>query len=270
VREWGDEDAPATLLWPGLGFTGIYFAELAAHLPHGVAIDPPGHGESADRSWEDYALPKLAELVHELLEATRGDTFVGHSWGGTVGAAAAFANPAALRALVLVDGGFIPGEARLDFGLPVGDDRDSLLAFAREAMSEHESWAEAFAELREVAGGNWPPHGEAIGREVFAEVDGRVREHASATGAAAVFDALGSHDARACAERIRDADLPTLLIVGGRTPYLEAKRRAWERFAAEGAPAVELHVDLETGHHPLLEAPDEYLPLIARWLRARG
>lgn len=85
-----------------------------------------------------------------------------------------------------------------------------------------------------------------------------------------MFDALGAHDALACAESIRDASLPTLLIVGDRTRYFEAKRRAWERFAAEGAPAVELHIDVGTGHHPLLEAPDVYLPFIARWLRARG
>jgi pimeloyl-ACP methyl ester carboxylesterase len=208
--------------------------------------------------------------VHELLEATQGDTFVGHSWGGTVGAAAALADPAALHALVLIDGGFVPGEARRDFGLPVENDRESLLAYARGAMSEHGSWAEAFAELREVSGGNWPSHSEAIAREVFAEADGRVREHVSPEAAAAVFDALGAHDALACAERIRDATLPTLLIVTGRTPYIEVKRQAWERFAAEGAPAVELHVDLETGHHPLLESPDEYIPLIAGWLRARG
>ncbi len=209
-------------------------------------------------------------LVHELLDATGGDTFVGHSWGGTVGAAAALADPAALRALVLVDGGFVPGEARRDFGLPVGDDRESLLAYALGAMSEHGSWAEAFAELSEVSGGNWPSHGEAIAREVFAEAGGRVREHASPEGAAAVLSALGAHDALACARRIRDSTLPTLLIVTGRTPYVEAKRRAWERFAAEGAPAVELHVDLESGHHPLLESPDEYIRLIAGWLRARG
>jgi len=48
VREWGDPDDPAVLLWPGPGATGAYFAEVSAGLPgQAVAVDPPGFGRSA-------------------------------------------------------------------------------------------------------------------------------------------------------------------------------------------------------------------------------
>ena len=123
--------------------------------------------------------------------------------------------------------------------------------------------------MRAIFDGGWPDFAEALSREVFVEADGRVRERASAEGAAAVFHALGRHDPVECARKIRAAGLGlrTLLVVCGTIPEnREPKRREWKRFAEAGAPVVELHVDEEIGHHALLQAPDRYVPLLAEWL----
>jgi hypothetical protein len=112
---------------------------------------------------------------------------------------------------------------------------------------------------------------EALSREVFVEANGRVRERVSTEDAAAIFHALGTHDPVGCARRIRAAGVRRLLVACGTIPEnREPKRREWKRFAEAGAPAVELHVDEEVGHHALLQAPDRYVPLLAGWLaRAR-
>jgi pimeloyl-ACP methyl ester carboxylesterase len=121
--------------------------------------------------------------------------------------------------------------------------------------------------LREAYGGAWPRNAEMLARELFAEEDGRVRERGSIDAGAAILGALGDHDSVACAQRIRDARVPTLLIAAGRTQYREPKRDAWQRFAAAGSPAIELHIDDQVGHHLLMEAPETYVPLITQWLR---
>ena len=253
------------MLWPGLGFTGLYFQDLAARLPHAVAVDPPGHGGTPELRWEEYSLPNLADLACDVIDATGAENFVGHSWGGTVGAVIAANAPRRLRALVLVDGGFVPGAATL-LERPQPTDRDSLIAFAREAGSQHDSWDAAFAELRGELGGTWTARAEAVAREVFVEDDGRVCERLSAHAAAAVLDGLAGHDPLGCAARIREAGLPTLLLVGARTPALEKKRAAWESFTAAAGPTLELRIDDAVGHHLLLEAPERYVPLVAEWL----
>jgi pimeloyl-ACP methyl ester carboxylesterase len=241
---------------------------LAAALPRTAAVDPPGHGASPELRWEGYELPRLAELARELLRLTASDTFIGHSWGGTVGAVLGARHPEALRALVLLDGGFVSGEARADFGLPASGDRAALVEYAREHTSIHETWGDAFAEMRAFFDDEWPEFAEALTRDVFIEADGHVRERASIEGAAAVFDALGTHDPVSCATAIREAELSTLLVVGGTIPeYREPKRRESHRFAEAGAPVVELHVDDDVGHHALLQAPERYVPLLADWLQ---
>jgi pimeloyl-ACP methyl ester carboxylesterase len=189
---------------------------------------------------------------------------VGHSWGGTVGAVLGSSYPEALRTLVLLDGGFVSGAARSELGAPAGDDRATLIAHAREQASEHETWEGAFGEMRAFFDGGWPDFAEAFAREVFVEADGRVCERVSPETAAAVFHALGKHDPVTCAQTIRAAGLRTLLVACGTIPeYREPKRRESRRFAEAGAPAVELHLDESVGHHPLLQAPDRYVPLLA-------
>jgi pimeloyl-ACP methyl ester carboxylesterase len=142
-----------------------------------------------------------------------------------------------------------------------------LLEYVSHSKSDHASWEDAFAELREEFGGAWPAHAEMLARDLSSEQDGRVRERGSIESGAAMLGALGEHDAVACARRIGAAQVPTLVIAAGRTRYHEPKRGAWQRFAAAGSPAVELHVDEQVGHHLLMESPDTYVPLITRWLR---
>lgn len=90
-----------------------------------MAIDLPGHGESADIVWEDWTITGLAcALVAAAQEqGVRRLTLVGHSMGGAVALEAArlwqqHYGASALASVTLVD----------TFGLPYGDMDDATIA----------------------------------------------------------------------------------------------------------------------------------------------
>lgn len=83
-----------------------------------MAVDLPGHGESADFIWEDWTITGLARALVAAAQAhgVRRLTLVGHSMGGTVALEAARLwqeqyGDSALGGVILVD----------TFGLPYGD-----------------------------------------------------------------------------------------------------------------------------------------------------
>src|SRR5215213_3504414 len=73
------------------------------------AVDAPGYGASPALEAEGYATPKLAELATGLVK-TLGIApaiWIGFSWGASVGVHTAGRFPAAIRALGLLDGGYL-------------------------------------------------------------------------------------------------------------------------------------------------------------------
>src|SRR5579871_1055392 len=117
VREWGDRAAPGIVLWPGLGATGAYFASIAEALPgRGVAVDPPGFGRSPPL--DDCTYSALVELAGSVVAAVGGHAMVGHSLGAHIAAGVACDPPAGLRAVVLIDGGFMDAERLAEVGMP--------------------------------------------------------------------------------------------------------------------------------------------------------
>lgn len=265
VREWGDPAEPGILLWPGMGFTGAYFAGTAALLPgRSVAVDTPGWGRSPTPS--SYSYERLVGLAIETIRACDCAAMVGHSLGGDIALGVANDPPPGLRAVVLVDGGYLEAADRTDLGAPDTTDREALVASMRQAEARFPDWESARGEIAKFVGTDeLTPAAEAAFRETLEEVDGELREAAPPERSADLLmsftSGAGEVGARAAAIKV-----PTLLIAAGQPPEArEIKRRAWERFAA-ASPLIELHVAEDWGHNALLATPQKCAAVISAWL----
>ena len=221
----------------------------------------PGTTTPSD-GWQSSSTRSRAKWMPPHSSVTRSEP----PCGATLGAQ----HPNWLRALVLVDGGFVSGTDRARFGLPDTPDREVLLDYVSHAKSDHASWEDAFAELREAFGGAWPAHaGAACARPVL----GAGRPCSRARLDRELAPQCSAHWESTTRSHARDesglARVPTLVIAAGRTRYHEPKREAWQRFAAAACLRSSSTCDQQVGHHLLLESPDIYVPLITRWPRGR-
>jgi pimeloyl-ACP methyl ester carboxylesterase len=150
VRSWGEPSGRPVVFWHPLGdvTSGAYLTEMAPALTARglrlLAPDGPGFGASPARPVEQYAVPRLAELVWGLVDTLGLDrpVLMGHSWGGVVMLAAAAHRPRDVSALVLLDSGQVDyadrsgthpewsleeRDAANSAGQPAYADRDDLL-----------------------------------------------------------------------------------------------------------------------------------------------
>lgn len=102
----GAGEVPVLLLHGVTGHAGMW-AEFAPYLTPGrrtIAIDLPGHGDSARYQDSDYSTEKYMEEVKRVIEwlGTPVD-IVGLSWGGLIGVHLSALNPQLVRKLVIVD-----------------------------------------------------------------------------------------------------------------------------------------------------------------------
>ena len=104
------------------------------------AVDAPGYGASPALEREGYAAPKLAELAAGLLEALgiAPAVWIGFSWGASMGVHTAARFPSAVRALALLDGGYLVAEDDPDYDRET--DYEDELAELRRSAEEGESW----------------------------------------------------------------------------------------------------------------------------------
>jgi pimeloyl-ACP methyl ester carboxylesterase len=262
VREWGPPDAPGILLWPGVGSAGSYFAAVAEALPgRAVAVDPPGSGGAPPPSHVTFEA--LVDAALAVIEDRACCAIVGHSLGAYVAAGVATRPPPSLSAAVLIDGGFLDAVGRGKLGMPLGAGRDALIAWLRENSPHFPDWDTAIKELAEMVGAPPTPAFEAYVRDVFAELDGEIRETTSVDSTADLLLAVFRDDPLDRAQRLQ---LPTLLIACGRPPESRPiKEPAWTAFA-NASPLVELHVAEQWTHNPILQDPDTAGQLIADWL----
>lgn len=265
VREWGDPAEPGILLWPGMGFTGAYFADSAPFLPGRLVwVDPPGWGRSAVPS--SYGYEQLVGLAAEALRVCDCRAMVGHSLGADIALGVAGDPPPGLRAIVLVDGGYLEPSERIELGGPAATDREAMVASMREAEARFPDWETAQAAMAEFIGTDeLTPATEAAFRESLTETDGEVREAAPPERSADLLISITT-DPIGPAARAATVRVPTLLIAAGLPAENRAiKQRAWERFAAS-SPLIELHAAEGWNHHPLLVAPQECAAVISAWL----
>jgi pimeloyl-ACP methyl ester carboxylesterase len=263
VREWSDPGDPPILLWPGLGSTSAYFAGIAPALPRGaLAVDPPGVGRSAPL--DRYTSDGLIALAADVADAYHCPAIVGHSLGAYLAVGVAADPPAGLRAAVLLDGGFIDAAAMAELGMPVTSGREPLIAWMQANGLRFPDWETATRELAGIIGGEPTEMVEAYVRDVFAEVDGEIRERISPEAAADQVLAVVEHDVLSRARRVQ---IPTLLIASGQPAEVrDIRERAWRRFA-EASPLIELRVEDAWGHNAIVQDPGAATRLIADWLQ---
>ncbi len=191
---------------------------------------------------------------------------VGHSLGAYVAVGVAVAPPAGLQAAVLIDGGFMEAEDMAEVALPITAGRAQLVEWLAANTLRFPDWDTATRELAAMISSDQTPALKAYVREVFAEIDGEIRELATPDRAADLLLATFDHDVRVLAERLA---VPTLLIACGQPVERRAPReRAWRAFAA-GSSLVELHVADEWGHNPIFQDPEAFSTLTAGWLHGR-
>jgi pimeloyl-ACP methyl ester carboxylesterase len=262
IREWGSPDAPGILLWPGLGSAGSYFAAVADALPgRAVAVDPPGSGRSLPLN--NVTFEALVDAALAVVEECACRAVVGHSLGAFVAAGVATRPPPWLSAAVLIDGGFLDATGMGKLGMPLAAGRAPLIAWLGENSPRFPDWKTAIGALAEMTGAEPTPAFETYVRDVFAEVDGEIRETTPVDSTADLLLAVFGDDPL---ERARRLQLPTLLIACGRPPDSRPiKEPAWRAFA-NASPLVELHVADHWTHNPILQDPDAAGQLIADWL----
>ncbi|HEY4824543.1 MAG TPA: alpha/beta hydrolase [Solirubrobacteraceae bacterium] len=264
VREWGDPAQTGILLWPGLGSSRGYFDSLAPGFPwRGVAVDPPGSGDSAPL--DPCTLDRLVELARDVGEACGCRAIVGHSLGAYVAMGVAANPPSGFRAAVLIDGGFLAPEDYVELGMPVTSGRAELVAWMEANTPQFPDWETAFRELATMIGGEVSPAIRAYVREVYAEGGGEVRQRARPDRMADLLLGVVDDDARGRAEAIR---VPTLLIACGEPIERRASReRAWTQLAQASA-LIELEVVEGWRHNPILQDPERASRRIVDWLAA--
>ena len=262
ARERGAPAEPGVLLWPGLGSTGAYFDSVAGNLPgRTVAVDPPGFGRSP---WpEPCTYQGLVDAAAAVIDARGCRAMVGHSLGAYVAVGVAARPPAGLRAVVLIDGGFLDAQGMAELGIPTTGGRAELSSWIEATAPRFPDWDTATAELARMIGAEVSPALTAYVRAIFVEVDGEVRDPTPADRVAELLLAVHGGGAPALAEHVT---VPALLVACGqpteRRPLREA---AWRRFV-DASPLIELHVAEDWGHNPVLQDPEASSRLIADWL----
>lgn len=179
LREWGLRSDPGVLLWPGLGFSSAYFVGSAElFCGRAVAVDPPGWGPSPKPAAYSYDL--LVEAAVDTIRVCDCRAMVGHSLGGDIALGVAAEPPSSLRAVVLIDGGYLEPADAVELGMPDGSDRNEMVAYMREHQARFADWeaaGTAFANLLDTE--ELTPACEAAFRETLIEVDGGFRQAAS-------------------------------------------------------------------------------------------
>ncbi len=266
LREWGDSELPGVLLWPGLGSTGAYFAGIAGALPgRAVAADPPGFGGSAPL--EPCTFGRLVDVARATVSERRCTTMVGHSLGAYVALGVGCEPPDGLRAIVLIDGGFMTAPDFVAIGMPVLSGRTELVAWMQPNALRFPDWATATRELARTETAEITPSFEVYVHEVMVDKDGEVCAARSSEQLAEPLLAVLNADVLALGSALK---VPAFLIACGQpVGSRPVREKAWQDFVA-ASPLVELHVENEWSHNPVLQDPEAVAALIGPWLQANG
>jgi pimeloyl-ACP methyl ester carboxylesterase len=118
VQCWGEGSGPGILYWHGGGGGSRETPVLAPPLVEAgytvYAVDAPGYGASPPLSRDRYGPARLAGLAAELLDrlGLAPVIWIGYSWGASIGVHTAARLPESVRALGLLDGGYLVAQGR--------------------------------------------------------------------------------------------------------------------------------------------------------------
>jgi pimeloyl-ACP methyl ester carboxylesterase len=115
------------------------------------------------------------EVAGAVLEACGCRAMVGHSLGAYLAAGVATKPSAQLRAVVLIDGGFLDPHGMAALGMPTASGRGELAAWLGANAPRFADWETATRELATMIGTAPTPAIAAYAREVMTEVDGEIR-----------------------------------------------------------------------------------------------
>ncbi|HEY3070347.1 MAG TPA: alpha/beta fold hydrolase [Gaiellaceae bacterium] len=234
VHRWGDGSGQRVLFWHGGGGGSGELPELAPFLAEAgysvYAPDAPGYGGSPALDASRYRPSLLAELAAALIDGLgiAPVTWIGSSWGANVGIHTAALFPTRIRALALLDGGYMDVSDDPDYDPALG--LDARTAELRTRVEQGESW------------------------DASPEVIALAMQAADREPCSALLPALSS------------TGVPVLLVRATQPPEYESIRaRGVERFQAN-LPKAEVIALPGSGHHLLGEAPAEVERILLEWL----
>src|SRR4051794_33801353 len=256
-------EGPLLVLLHGIASTADTWAPVAAALAarHTVlAPDLLGHGDSA-KPRGDYSLGAYASGVRDLVAALGYEraTVVGHSLGGGIAMQFAYQFPERIERLVLISSGGLGREVHPILRaatLPGSELVLALLgggwlratggamrgALARLGLKTGEGLGGGTARVRSPAG--------AGARGAFVQT------------ARAAIDA-GGQRVSAPDRLYLAAELPTLIVWGGRDPIIPADHG---RAAHAAIPGSRLEVFPRAGHFPHREEPARFVSVLERFM----
>lgn len=265
VREWGDPDGRTLVFWHGLNPFGTLVLNEAgpAWAQRGfrvLAPAAPGGGDSPTLADPDaYRPSRLAELVANMAAAldVDGFTFVGWSWGASIGVHLAAAHPSLLDALVLLDAGHTDVE--------LAQSRYELEAAFVADQEEYafDSW-NAFVAATRARVRTWRPQLEERFRAGMEEREGRIVVRADPRAAAWALHGVAVEPPSGVHLRLAPLELPILLVRSEEADDAEALAR----FTA-AVPSAEVR-SVAGGHDLLADAPDETIDVVGDWLASHA
>lgn len=273
IELWGHEvgylerpgSGPAVVLVHGLGGTHDAWTRLVDHLPtdfHVLAPDLPGHGTS-QAGHGDHSVGAAASAIRDLMVAVglRSATLIGHSLGGGVGMQFAYQFPDRTERLGLIGSAGLGAEvaAGLRIVSTVPGSSAALWAASRAPRRVQETllrpatwWAASRAETTAITD-DLRRLRDSGHRRTFLQTARSVIDHRGQR-----VDAVSRLPAF--------ADLPMLMVWGGRDPVIPPAQQQTAARAAQLPPA--LAVELRTaGHYPHRTHPAEVAELVTRLVR---
>ncbi len=232
-------EGPLVVLVPGLGELRQAYRQLAPRLVAGglrvATVDLRGHGESST-GWDAYDAAAMGGDLIALIETLEGPALViGNSYGAGPSVWAAAERPDLVRGLVLT-GPFVR-----DHPTP------SYLRWAMALMFTGpwrvRAWDAFYAGLFKA--GTPPDH---------AEHRARLRANLSEPGRFAALSAMLQRSDAAIEARLKDVNVPALVLMGSRDPDFPNPTAEAEEVAA--ALHGEAEVVAGVGHYPHLEVPE--------------
>jgi pimeloyl-ACP methyl ester carboxylesterase len=269
VREWGADKSRKLLFWHALGPSGSGEAIVEVAPPlvargfDVLAVDGPGFGASPTLPPHRYELGPLMELVDGLAEELALDRFVfmGHSWGGSIAVHYAALRPERVEALVLLDSGHI------DYGtLPDVETERPLEAWVEDARARPWHWPteQAFADELAASVQRWSPD------LLQAHLAGLHRDNGELVGSSpeargAAFRGLAVARQSDAWPRIRDAEIPVMLLLATLPPHVDVNERLVSAFV-QALPNADVHWVANAGHGLLADAGPSLGDHIGDWL----
>ena len=256
---YADDGRPVLVALHGIGAQKDHWPRLARRLAprlRTVAPDLPGFGDSDRAPDADYSMTAQAEAVVQVLDALALDAvhLAGSSMGGRIAAEVAAAHPGRLRSLWLLAPAGAEGERPSEMieTLLAGGD---VPLFSRTAQEYADAVAFTMSRPPDIP----RPALRVLAAETARGYDLNLR----------IFRAMAEElEARPSTEALLEGlEAPTLITWGEEDRVLHV---SGARTLAAGMPDATVVTMPETGHIPMLEAPDAIARDYLAFLDAHG